>query len=488
MKSTLYVIGLGPAGLQSMTLGDYQLLKKAKRIFFRTINHPCAQDLLEEGIQAESFDALYDQEDSFEAVYEGIVTRLGQELEEFPEIVYAVPGHPAVAERSVQLIVDKLSSRFEVKIRPALSFLDSLFSAIPFDPIEGFSLRNYDALKESGITGQEWLVIPQVYNSFIASDVKLDLMEIYPAEAQVYVVQALGTTKQNVLKRVLYELDHQEFDHLTTVIVPPHSEGISMTKLLGIMSKLRSPEGCPWDQEQTHDSLKPCLIEESYEVLEAIEAKDMNNLAEELGDLLLQVVFHAQIAQESGNFEFQDVMGGIIHKLIRRHPHVFGDVQVSNSTEVVRNWDLIKKEEKGKQEQEDTFFSFPRGLPALMLAAKTQKRVAKVGFDWPDLQGPFAKVYEELDELKEAIAEGKGMQEEFGDTLFALVNLSRFLKLDPEESLRMMIQRFQKRFLKMSEFVTSDGEKLENLSLEQVDQYWEMAKAREKSGEIGDNP
>lgn len=487
MKSTLYVLGLGPAGLGSMTLGDYQLLKKANRIFFRTINHPCAQDLFEEGIQAESFDALYEQESSFEAVYEGIVTRLGRELEEFPEVVYAVPGHPTVAEKSVQLIVDKLSSRFEVKIRPALSFLDPLFSAIPFDPVEGFLLRNYDALKGSGITGQEWLVIPQVYNSFIASEVKLDLMEVYPDDALVYVVQALGTTQQNVSKSLLFELDHQEFDHLTTVIVPPHSEAISITKLTGIMSKLRSPEGCPWDQEQTHDSLKPCLIEESYEVLEAIEAKDMYNLAEELGDLLLQVVFHAQVAQESGDFEFHDVLREIIHKLIRRHPHVFGDVQVNNSAEVVRNWDQIKKEEKSDQERKNSLFEFPRGLPALMLAAKTQKKVGKVGFDWPDLQGPFAKVYEELKELEEAIAEKKGIQEEFGDTLFALVNLSRFLKLDPEESLRRTVRKFQTRFIKMSELALLDGKELENLSLEQMDQYWEMAKIIEKSEEIGDN-
>jgi tetrapyrrole methylase family protein/MazG family protein len=383
--------------------------------------------------------------------------------------------------------VDKLSSRFDVEIRPALSFLDPLFSAIPFDPVEGFLLRNYDALKGRGITGQEWLIIPQVYDSFIASEVKLDLMEVYPDEALVYVVQALGSAQQKVFKSLLYELDHQEFDHLTTVVVPPHSEAISIHKLLDIMKRLRSPEGCPWDMEQTHDSLKPSLVEESYEVLEAIEAKDMYNLAEELGDLLLQVVFHTQLAQESGNFEFHDVLRGIIHKLIRRHPHVFGDAQVNNSAEVVRNWDQIKKEEKGEQEQKTILFEFPRGLPALMLAAKTQKKVGKVGFDWPDLQGPLAKVYEELKELEEAIAEGKGIQEEFGDTLFALVNLSRFLKLDPEESLRKTVLKFQKRFVKMSELALLDGKNLENLTLEQMDEYWEMAKIIEKSGEIGDN-
>jgi tetrapyrrole methylase family protein / MazG family protein len=483
VKSTLYVLGLGPAGMESMTLGDYQLLKKTNRIFFRTFNHPCAQDLLKEGLQAETFDELYDREDSFDAVYEGIVTRLSHELEKHEVLVYAVPGHPTVAERSVQLIVDKLSSRFEVKVRPSLSFLDPLFSAIPFDPIEGFTLRNHDALKGSRVTGQEWLVIPQVYNHFIASEVKLDLMEAYPDEAPLYIVQALGTMEQKITRCLLYELDHHEFDHLTTVIVPPHADTVSMQRLLEIMGKLRGPGGCPWDQEQTHESLKPYLIEESYEVLEALEAKDMYNLVEELGDLLLQIVFHAQVAQESGNFEFQDVLRGIIEKLVRRHPHVFGDVFVNNSNEVLRNWDQIKKEEKGHN-GEKRYFDFPRGLPALMLAAKTQKKVAKVGFDWPNFEGPLAKVYEELKELEEALSEGKGIQEEFGDTLFALVNLSRFLKCDAEETLRMTVKKFQTRFLRMSELALLESKKLETLSLEQMDFYWEKAKIEEKSGKF----
>lgn len=487
MTSVLHVVGLGPAGLESMTIGDYGIVKSAERLFFRTVNHPCAQDLLAEGIRGESFDSLYDRENSFEEVYEGIVRRLEKECGEYSEVVYAVPGHPSVAERSVRMLVDKLSGRFEVKVHPALSFLDPLFSALAMDPVEGFLLRNYDALKGSDITGKEWLIIPQVYDGMVASEVKLDLMEIYPDEAEVYVVQALGTKGQKVINCQLYELDHQSFDHLTTVVVPPHSKGISMTKLLDIMNTLRRPGGCPWDQEQTHNSLKPYLIEESYEVLEAIETQDMYNLAEELGDLLLQVVFHAQVAEEAGEFAFQDVLRGIIEKMIRRHPHVFGDVQVHNSNEVLKNWDQIKKIEKGEQE-EARLFNFPKGLPALMLATKTQKKVAKFGFDWPDHEGPLAKVYEELQELEEAMGEGKGIQEEFGDTLFALVNLSRFLKLDPEDSLRKAVQKFQSRFQAMEGFARSDGANLKDLSLEQMDNYWEMAKIKEKNKEIGDNP
>lgn len=427
----------------------------------------------------ESFDDLYDQEESFEKVYEGIVKRLEKECKIYPEVVYAVPGHPTVAERSVQLLVDKLAKQVEIQVHPALSFLDPLFSAISMDPVEGFLLRNYDALKESGITGKEWLVIPQVYDGLIASEVKLDLMEVYADEAEAYVVQALGTKMQKVLKCQLFELDHQSFNHLTTVVLPPHKAGISMAKLLEIMKTLRSPGGCPWDQEQTHVSLKPYLVEESYEVLQAIEAQDMYNLAEELGDLLLQVVFHAQVAQEAGEFQFQDVLRSIIEKMIRRHPHVFGDVEVSNSTEVLRNWDQIKQKEKGEQESEE-LFSFPKGLPSLMLAVKTQKKVAKFGFDWPDSEGSLAKVYEELQELEEAMGHGKGIEEEFGDTLFALVNLSRFLELDPEDAVRKTVGKFQRRFLEMKKLAEDEGENLLNLTLDQMDKYWEMAKMREK--------
>lgn len=479
MKKVLHIIGLGPAGLEHMTLRDYRLLKGAKEVFFRTFNHPCAQELLAEGIKAQSFDYLYEQEESFEKVYEGILFSLAKKLEECQEVVYAVPGHPIVAERSVQLLVDKLSGDVEVKIYSSVSFLDPLFAAIPFDPGEGLLLLNYDQLKEREITGKEWLVIPQVYDSFIASDVKLDLMEVYPDETEVLLVRAVGTQSQEIKKVRLYELDHQEFDHLSTVVVPPNPRAISTTRLLEVMKILRGPEGCPWDREQNHDSLIPYLVEESYEVIEAIESQDMYNLAEELGDLLLQIVFHAQVAQEGGEFSYQEVLRGIIEKMVRRHPHVFGDLAVEDSAEVLQNWEQIKKEEKQNEENKE-FFDFPKGLPALMLATKTQKKVAKVGFDWSDAEGPLTKIYEELEELKGAMQRGLGIEEEFGDILFACVNLSRFLKVNSEDALRKTVQKFQRRFLEMARLAEEDGHKLEDLTLEEMDSYWEKVKIKEK--------
>jgi len=430
----------------------------------------------------ESFDEVYVTEPSFEAVYEKITELLRRELQKGSEVIYAVPGHPMVAEKTVQLIGEKLMEEFEVVIHPAMSFVEEIFRVLKFDPIEGVLIRNYDALKDVGLTGQEWLIIPQVYNKLIASEVKLDLMTSYPEDAWVYVAQALGTPLEQVDKLPLYEMDHGTYDHLTTIVLPPNSEVISFTKLANVMATLRSEEGCAWDREQTHETLKPCLIEESYEVLDAIDKQDMYNLCEELGDLLLQVVFHTQLASEASEFELQDVLQGIIQKLIRRHPHVFGKEKAETADDVILTWDRIKKEEKANDEV--AFFKDPLGLPALMWATATQRRVAKVGFDWSDLEGPWEKVQEELQELKSALADGIGIREELGDLMFAVVNLSRFLKLDAEDVLRDTIHKFQSRFLKMVELSQKDGLDFRQLPLDEMDVFWEKAKSQEKSSKL----
>ena len=482
MSPCLHVIGLGPSGLEQLTLGNYRRICGAKKVFVRTSQHPCVQELMKEGINVESFDDIYASELSFEAVYQKITEQLRNELKKGSEVIYAVPGHPMVAEKTVQLIGENLVQDYEVVIHPAMSFVDEIFRVLKFDPIEGVLIRNYDALKDAGLTGLEWLIIPQVYNKLIASEVKLDLMTSYPDDAEVCVVQALGTPQEQVDKRPLYEMDHGIYDHLTTIVLPPNSEVISFSKLAKVMTTLRAEGGCAWDREQTHDTLRKYLIEESYEVLDAIEKQDMYNLCEELGDLLLQVVFHAQIASESHEFELQDVLQGVIQKLIRRHPHVFGDELAETANDVIKTWDRIKREEKANAHNESGFFKDPVGLPALMWASSTQRRVAKVGFDWSDLDGPLEKVQEELLELKSALVNGIGIREELGDLMFSIVNLSRFLKLDAEEVLRDSIHKFQGRFLKMVELSQQNGQSFEQLPLNEMDVFWEKAKSQEKSG------
>ncbi len=255
-------------------------------------------------------------------------------------------------------------------------------------------------------------------------------------------------------------------------------ERYNINDLLDIMQILRQPGGCPWDAEQTHSSIRKDLLEEAYEVADAIDNSDDAALCEELGDLLLQVAFHTQIAVENNEFNFDDVTDGICKKLILRHPHVFGDVEVENSAEVLDNWDKIKQKEKHQESYSDTLESVPNAFPALMRAAKVQKRAAKAGFDWDNLDDAFKKLPEEVSELSNAVKSGNKdeIEEEFGDLLFAAVNVSRFLKLDAEYSLNMATDKFIKRFKAVESVVNESGKDMTELSLAELDAIWDKVK------------
>lgn len=260
------------------------------------------------------------------------------------------------------------------------------------------------------------------------------------------------------------------------------SQADGFQQIMTIMRKLRAPGGCPWDAEQTHESLKRYLLEESYEVLEAIDTGSDELLKEELGDLLLQPVFHAAIAEERGAFTMDDIMATLSDKLIRRHPHVFGDQQVESSAAQVANWEKIKKQEKG-DERRSALSGVPPHLPALMKAHKITEKASRVGFDWEHVDQVMAKVLEELHEFEEAMAQGnqEHMEAELGDLLFAIVNLGRFVSLDPEEALRKTITRFQKRFNHIEDSLHAAGRHLQDTSLEEMERLWQEAKLRENT-------
>lgn len=253
-------------------------------------------------------------------------------------------------------------------------------------------------------------------------------------------------------------------------------DSYGLSDLEKIVTILRAPGGCPWDGEQTHESLRRGLIEESCEVIEAINEQDPEHLKEELGDVLLQVVFHADIEREAGRFTLDDVADGICKKLIFRHPHVFGDVQVSGSDEVLVNWDALKREEKHQESYTDTLTSVAKSLPALWRAEKVQKKAKKAGFDWDDAQGAVDKLSEELAELKDAIAQDSNVEEELGDLLFAAVNVSRFVHADPEEALNAATEKFISRFAKVEALALAQGRDMKEMSLSELDKLWEQAK------------
>lgn len=259
-----------------------------------------------------------------------------------------------------------------------------------------------------------------------------------------------------------------------------------LKRLVEIMALLRSPEGCPWDREQTHTTLKPCVVEETYEVLEAIDLDNPDKLCEELGDLLLQVVFHAQLAAEAGKFTMEDVIRSIVEKLIRRHPHVFAGVEVAGVAGVLDNWEKIKKSEHKPDERPSALDGVPKDLPALLQAEKLQHKAAKVGFDWGNLQGPLDKTKEEFAEFEELLDPGAlpavgsaawdRLEDEFGDILFSLVNVGRFLKINPELALRRTSAKFIKRFRFMETEAGKAGKTLTEMDLAAMDVLWEQAK------------
>jgi tetrapyrrole methylase family protein/MazG family protein len=255
-----------------------------------------------------------------------------------------------------------------------------------------------------------------------------------------------------------------------------YKETYGVKDLEEIVRLLRAPGGCPWDAEQTHESIRRNFLEEAYEAIEAIDEKSPSHLREELGDVLLQVALHAQMEAETGSFDLDGVADGICKKLIFRHPHVFGDVTVSGTGEVLSNWEDLKREEKGQATHTDALRAVARALPALWRAEKVQKKAKKAGFDWSDVSGAVDKLGEELEEFKTAVAEDSNVEEELGDLLFSAVNAARFLHVDPEEALTKATDKFISRFSRVESLARSRGEALEGMSLAQLDKLWEEAK------------
>lgn len=349
----IYILGLGAGSLEQLPLGVYRCLQEAKPLYLRTKVHPVVEDLKREGIAYTSFDDVYERHEQFEAVYQEIVTALETALHTQDTIYYAVPGHPLVAEQTVQLLLKRSREKdYELEVVGGQSFLDPLFTKLGLDPVEGFQLLDATTIEVAQLRPSLHTVITQVYNQFVASELKLTLMEVYPDEFPILVATAIGVPNQEKIIRIpLYKLDRViTMSNLTCVYLPstddPELSKRTYFRAREIVCQLRGPAGCPWDKQQTHQSLKKYLLEETEEVLAAIDAEDPDQLAEELGDLLLQIFMHAQIAEEEGYFTMEDVLYSLNDKMIRRHPHVFGDRQANSVEEVKKIWAEIKQKER----------------------------------------------------------------------------------------------------------------------------------------------
>ena len=494
------VVGLGPGDWSSLTIGTLDLLLSASTICFRTFVHPTVaplRDRLGPAQSVISFDESYERADSFDQLYPSIVDRLlDLACSSSGPIVYAVPGHPMFGERTVSLLLDAAPQRgVQVRILDAVSFLEPATAALGVDPLSrSLALLDGAALlaSDSPVLSDYWsglssrlhvagrpLLIGQVYDRRVASAAKLWLLERYPGSHPVTVVSAAGTVDQRLRIVPLAELDHsQAFDHLTSLYVPPLDPLDDVRGLAAmpyVAARLRQPDGCPWDRKQTLDTLKPHVLEEVHELVDALDLGDLDSVVEELGDVLLEVVLMSQIGEESGDFDLTQVLETGARKLIHRHPHVFGGDRLDTAEQVLQNWEKRKTTER--EPGTSALSGVPVTMPSLVASQVMQRKAAALGFEWQDIESVYAKVMEELQEV--STAEPEAVLEEAGDLLFAIVSLCRHLKIDPDESLRKANAKFRRRFEAVEQLCAARGLELAALSPAALDALWEEVKVGE---------
>lgn len=476
------IVGLGPGAPESLTIGAVEALENSKNLYFRTEKHPTVDYLKKRLESFNTCDNYYEEGHSFDEVYSNIAKNIIKEYKKSGELVYAVPGHPLVAERSVVNLINLCKENdIEYKILPAVSFIDAMMDRLQIDPIEGLKVIDAFDIKNQILDKRIGTIITQVYNPLIASEVKLELLEYYNDETEIYYVRAAGIEGEESIRKIpIYELDMQEdIDYLTSVYIPKDvNNKKDFYDLIHTIEMLRGEDGCSWDREQTHESIKNSLLEEAYEVVEAIEDENIDGLIEELGDVLLQVVFHSVIGKEDGYFNVSDVIETITNKMIYRHPHVFKNKTDATSDEVLDSWDELKKKEKNYETLAEEINGIAKTLPSLTKAHKVQKKVSKVGFDFENINEAVKKIEEEIREVLDVYKDNNREKiiDEMGDLLFACVNLSRLLNVDEEEALNKSTKKFIKRFKFIEDNILKQGKDFNNVTLDEMNTLWEDSK------------
>ncbi len=471
------IVGLGPGNGRFLTRAAWEVLSQAEMVYLRTERHPAVADL-PASVVCHSFDHIYDTADSFESVYETIVAQL-LDLAQREPVIYAVPGHPFVGESTVtRLVAQAEAAGVPVEVVAGLSFVEPCLTAVHQDGMDGVQI--FDAIEVAQyhyppVNPDFPLLLGQVYSRMLASELKLVLTAVYPDEHPVTLIHQAGDDDQNIEHVPLYAIDRSDqVSHLTSLFVPPLSTPSTLNALAETVAILRSPEGCPWDQEQTPQSLRSGFLEEASEVLVALDEDDMDGLREELGDVLYHLVMQTQMASEAEEFRLAEVIAAIDAKLKYRHPHVWGDWQVSNSAEVVANWEMLKAQEKADR-SESLVDNIPQALPALAYSQKLQSRVTKVGFDWPSIDGVYEKLHEEVRELQTAVSP-QHQAEELGDLLFVVVNLAKWLDIDAESALREANAKFSRRFKALEKLASARQLSLAEMDLDSLEALWQEVK------------
>ena len=485
MKPVITVVSLGPGDPKLLTLQSLEALRKSRCLILRTARHRTADWLKEESIAFEDFDALYDEYEDFDALHTEMARRLWAQAEDQP-VTFAVID--AQTDGAVRALRAACPADAKVTILPGVTMADSCLALLPEHFEQSGKVRilpAMDAVEAAPDPGTP-LLVTEIFDRVLASELKLRLSDLYGDEATVVFFPSSVKINRKPLMIQLMELDRQRtYDHTVCLYVPAmelqQRSRYCFDDLLKVMHVLR--QRCPWDGEQTHESLRKYLLEEAYEAVGAIDEDDMDHLADELGDVLLQIAFHADIAQEVGEFSISDVTTNIVSKLVYRHAHIFGDVHCNTAEEVSQSWEKLKKLEKGLTTQASVLQDVSAGLPALMRAGKVQKKAAQVGFDWDDAIGALPKIHEEADEVLAELQAGRDPGEELGDLLFSCVNVARLAGQEPELLLKAATEKFIRRFTAMENLIISDEKSLEGLTLAEMDVYWNRVKATMQNGQ-----
>ena len=455
---------------QTLTRAAWDAVEHAETLYLQTVEHPCARPVLDAHLRFVSMDDLYETAEDFETLNTAIADRLTSG----GDCVYAVMGDGCFAQaEAIETAAKKRGFR-------VVTLAGVSYAKAAFPNVQDAAICTARTLPER-IDRTIPLCVQELDHPIIAGEIKLRLTEIYPESHPVTLATMQPDGHYHKRTLPLEKLDRCRKLFAGSVLLVPPVAFEDLTRydyydLVRIMERLRAPGGCPWDREQTHESLKGDLIEECYELNDAIDEQDDAHIVEELGDVLMDVVFHATIANEQGRFTEQDVADGIVKKMIYRHPHVFGTEHAENTSDVLKRWDELKQKEKNQKTKKEVLCAVPNRFPALMCSSKVQNRARKVGFDWNNAEEALPKVYEELDELQAAMRGEGTIEEEAGDLLFAIVNVTRLLGLDSEQILHDATDKFIARFGRMEELAAADGFTLDKLTLKEQDQYWEKAK------------
>ena len=497
----IHIVGLGPGDPNQLTREAWDVLQRAPRIYLRTRRHPTVAGL-PPGVPRTAFDALYSRAANFDEVYDAIATKIvaaaQRAQKKDADVVYAVPGHPLVGERSVPLILARAAAAgLPARIVGGLSFIEPVLEALAVhgalapgdDPMARLQLcdaLDLARLHHPPLDPDRPALAAQIYSRAVASDAKLTLLNQYPPTHEVLIVRAAGAgAPSRCIAVPLAELDHADhFDHLTSLYIPALSGMAGFAGFHETIAHLRAPEGCPWDREQTHQSLRGTLLEETYEVLTALDEDDMDALREELGDLLLNLVMQVQIATEEEVFRMTDVIADVDAKLKRRHPHVFGAEHFKDSDEVLVNWYAIKAAEKAKKAEKAAVDSsalagIAPALPALAQAQKFAHRAHRAGFRWEDREKRLHKVLEELEEVRQA-RDDAHRAEEFGDLIFSIAYWADGYGVDIETAARDANLKFARRFRALEAIVGAQGGDMTKMSEAKLLEAWRAVKRSER--------